>query len=123
MASSLRLAGAVQGVFHVEAAGEGKQRPCQGEGGLGETGGSRAARGEEALVELQRDPGDVAPFPRCLGEVGFEDRAEGSLGLLDLEGEDVGGGDRLGAVDVGEESWLASDRAVEGEELSLRGEG
>src|SRR5204863_2838241 len=37
--------------------------------------------------------------------------------------QDVGGGDGLGAVDVGEDRGLSPQHAVEGQDLSLRGKG
>ena len=80
----------------------------KGKGTLVQPLGRWAAGGDEAfLVQPQVDPGDVAPIPCCLGEGGFKDGAVGALGLLDLEGEDVGGRQRVGAVDVGEDRRLA----------------
>jgi hypothetical protein len=57
----------------------------------------------EAATEVERDPGDEAPFVADVGHRGAKRGAEGPLGMDDRKGNRVGGRNRLSAIDVGED--------------------
>src|SRR6185436_4349645 len=108
----------------LEAEGGAGQREDREVGALGSgTAGADVAAARASIgvaaVEVQLDPGQLAPAAERARQLGLELGAVGAAGLLDLEDDHERVGERVRRVDVAEEHRLAAFTPVEGEHLPV----